>query len=420
MSESTEKKDQHWLQRLKEESWEAELLISTVAIFGTLQLFKLIDWATIIAIDQLPPSQYIAGYGVVFTGLMAVSILTTMFIIHFLLRAYWVGLVGLNSVFPDYSIEDSAYPEVYTKKMVAFLPKLKNTIHEVDELSSVIFSSAFFMLIIYANLSLIICCLLFLYNLLIDLLPQFILYIPLIILGIAFGFMMIISVLANVKANKENNLIQEWYFKATKWTSMLMLGPLYKYMLQISMTFGSNFKKKKSLIGLTIAIIGIGFIITIVEFKKSRIPYLVHHDKFFDSTIANNSFYADRNVEHDFLVTPQIDHDIVESDAVRLFIPIFSYEEKMYKKICGDIPEERNKKRQWYLDCFTDYHQILLDGDTLQQSFRKFNLPDTGQFGIITYLDMMDKKNGDHMLTISKKLENGKEWEIPFHRVKSR
>ena len=31
-----------WLQRLKEESWEAELLVSAIAIFGTFQLFAVI------------------------------------------------------------------------------------------------------------------------------------------------------------------------------------------------------------------------------------------------------------------------------------------------------------------------------------------------------------------------------------------
>ena len=31
----------HWLQRLKDESWEAELLVSAIAVFGTYQLFDL-------------------------------------------------------------------------------------------------------------------------------------------------------------------------------------------------------------------------------------------------------------------------------------------------------------------------------------------------------------------------------------------
>lgn len=93
-----------WLQKLKEESWEAELLVSSVAIFGTFQLFDLINWVTNRFIDLLNPDQYFVGYFIVFFGLFAISILISMFVIHFALRAYWVGLVGLNSVFPDYSV----------------------------------------------------------------------------------------------------------------------------------------------------------------------------------------------------------------------------------------------------------------------------------------------------------------------------
>ena len=51
-----------WLQRLKDESWEAELLISAIAIFGTFQLFGFIDWWTNMFIDILNPNQYYVGY----------------------------------------------------------------------------------------------------------------------------------------------------------------------------------------------------------------------------------------------------------------------------------------------------------------------------------------------------------------------
>jgi len=417
MSEVPVKKDQKWLQKLKEESWEAELLISTVAIFGTLQLFKLIDWATISVINILPPSQYMVGYGIVFGGLLAVSILTAMFIAHFLLRAYWVGLVGLNSVFPDYSIEDSAYSAIYTRKMLTILPKLKKTIGDVDELSSVIFSSAFFMLIIYTNISLTICILLWFYNLLSDYVSQYILYLPLVFIIILYILIIFLGVFANIKKNKDNETIQTWYFKVSKWSSMIILGPLYKYLLQISMTFGSNFKKKKSLVGLTITIIIFGFILTMFQFKNSRIPYLVNHETAFDDTRTNSRFYANRNAERDFLVAPQIDQDIVESDIIRLFIPVFSYELNLLSDICGVEPEERKDRPKWYLNCYSSYHDVFLNGVDVKPMFLKYRLPETGQLGIITYVDLIGAKRGSNKIKVIKNMENSLEWELPFQWV---
>ncbi|MEM8847177.1 MAG: hypothetical protein AAGD17_08765, partial [Bacteroidota bacterium] len=141
--ETKPSQEKSWLNRLKEESWEAELLVSAVAIFAVLKGFSAVDWLVIKFIDNLDPSQYFVGYTVVVSGYLAIGVLACMFIIHFALRAYWIGLVGLNSVFPDYSLEDSAYSPIYTEKLLQILPKLPKTINKVDELCSVIFSAAF-------------------------------------------------------------------------------------------------------------------------------------------------------------------------------------------------------------------------------------------------------------------------------------
>ena len=105
LQNTTTENSNNWLQKLKNESWEAELLVSAIAIFGTFQLFKVIDFITNMFINLLSPDQYYIGYFITFFGLIAISILAAMFVIHFFLRAYWVGLVGFNSVFPDYSLK---------------------------------------------------------------------------------------------------------------------------------------------------------------------------------------------------------------------------------------------------------------------------------------------------------------------------
>jgi len=42
INQSKKETSKNWLQRLKDESWEAELLVSAIAIFGTFQLFGII------------------------------------------------------------------------------------------------------------------------------------------------------------------------------------------------------------------------------------------------------------------------------------------------------------------------------------------------------------------------------------------
>lgn len=412
---------------MKDESWEAELLISTIAIFGTLQLFKGVDWLTNYFINTLLPEQYLIGYMIVFMGLLAVSLLVSMFVIHFSLRAYWVGLVGLNSVFPDYSLKESAYPELYTAKILAILPKLNKTIKDVDEICSVIFSAAFLMLYTYLYLALVGSLYLLAYNALIDKISAFILWIPLYLFGLGMIVQVVFSVIGNLKYFRNNEWVQTGYFQSVRWGSIIVFGPLYKYLLQISMTFGSNFKKKKSLVGLVLIFVIIGFVISLVRFSSSRMRYLVRQDTYFDATKIYGGYYGLASGNQDFLISPCIDSDVVEKEVLRLFIPIYDFEYRLERVGCveNETPEEIVdkeqailNKRQKLLDCYSAYHSIDLNGSELTPQFYKYHHPSTDQFGVICYIDLSGQSAGNLKLKIRKKLEEQEmEWEIPFYYV---
>jgi len=414
-----ENTNRSWLQRLKDESWEAELLISTVAILGIFQLFKLADGSTTFIINQFSPAQYWIGHGIVTGGILAFSILATMFVIHFLLRAYWVGLVGLNSVFPDYSIEDSAYSELYTEKILALLPKLKKTIKDVDELCSVIFSAAFFMMFLYVYLSLFTLIYLIAFNSLSDHIHKYILFLPIAIISAVGILQTILSVLANIRVLKKSRRIQTLYFQSVKWGSILLFGPLYKFLLQISMTFGSNFKKKKAIVILLLvfAVVGIfssGFKVD----NTQNLAYLQSRTDEIDATRIQNGFYESRTENNLFLVTPQIESDIINREIHRLFIPIYKHERRKLKRVCaGDVDklEKHSDKSKWYLNCYAHYHEVCLDDEKVDATYLKYELPVTGQFGIVTYIDMGNKPKGLYTLRVKKNMKDSLRWEIPFH-----
>ncbi|RKN05780.1 hypothetical protein D7035_21240, partial [Aquimarina sp. AD1] len=289
------KNPNNWLQRLKDESWEAELLVSAIAIFGTFQLFKVINWVTNMFIDWLVPEQYIVGYFISFMGLLAVSILVSMFVIHFLLRAYWIGLVGLNSVFPDYSLKDSVYSEIYTKRILAILPKLKDSIQKIDDLCSVTFSAAFAILLIYTYLAVLTTFYLFLYNFLVKFIPPSIALIPAIASLFLALFQSIFVMVANLKKYKQNEKMQIWLFKIVKLTSIIILGPLYKYLLQITMSFASNFKQNKALIRYVILFVLSGIFVASYQISNTNILYLAKTSYYFDSTKNYAGYYETEN-----------------------------------------------------------------------------------------------------------------------------
>lgn len=415
-----------WLQRLKDESWEAELLISTIAIFGTLQLFKLGTWGTNKFIDIIPPDQYFIGYIIIYMGTLAISILAAMFISHFILRAYWVGLVGLNSVFPDYSLEDSVYSKIYTQKVLSFLPKLKDTIHKADELCSVIFSAAFFMLYIYTYFAIISSAYLFFYNTLSDKINHTVLLIPLYLIAAVFIFNLVITILANIKAFKNKAKLQNIFFLSTKWSSMIYMGPLYKNMMQITMTFASNYKKKKAITLLTILITSVGFFTSMSQVQSTNISYLISQESFFDSTRIYPFYYQNKSTETKFLLSPQINADIIKNNIVEVFVPIYKYEGQLHENICGafesDIPrlsnEYRSAIRNWNATCYNNYIDIQLNDKNVDIQLMKYKHPNTNQYGVIAYIPLKDIEQGTHSINIVKQLDTKTyKWTIPFHYV---
>jgi len=234
-----------------------------------------------------------------------------MFVIHFSLRAYWIGLVGLNSVFPDYSIEDSAYSKIYTERLLSILPKLKDSIKKVDELCSVIFSVAFTFLLMYSYIAIFASLYLLLFNLLSNYIESYVLLIPLFIIGIIYLFQTLFSIFANLKSFRNNKKIQIWYFKTVKLGSLMMFGPIYKSILQVSMIFGSNFKKKKYLAYLIFVFLFAGICVFGFQVSKTNVLSLTNQSTNSDSTRMYSNYYETRNKTNTFLLSPEIESDKV-------------------------------------------------------------------------------------------------------------
>jgi len=81
-------------------TWEIELLISGATVFGLMQLPALVESGLVIVINRVAPdiaSLLVPMWIYIQSALM---ILIVTFVVHLCLRAYWVALVGLNSVSP--------------------------------------------------------------------------------------------------------------------------------------------------------------------------------------------------------------------------------------------------------------------------------------------------------------------------------
>ncbi len=122
-------------------TWEIELLVSGVTVFALLQLPSALDnvyFGLENRLDRSWATALLLGY---FYLKASVVILSTTFVAHMVMRAYWVSLVGLDSVYPD-GIRWSQLGLGKIKRATeeAMSAPMKDRIASADDRSSLIFA----------------------------------------------------------------------------------------------------------------------------------------------------------------------------------------------------------------------------------------------------------------------------------------
>ncbi len=148
MSQSEKK---NWLERLQRESWELELLISGFVLILLLQLPAQI---TSLWLDfKLSFSLSLTTFRVFFFAALFYSFKLVSFVLifhlslHILSRGFWIGLIGLSSVYPDgYNIDSLDYNSKIKDKIKKRVPQLKELILKIDDFISINFSFTFLIL----------------------------------------------------------------------------------------------------------------------------------------------------------------------------------------------------------------------------------------------------------------------------------
>ena len=130
------------MERLRDRTDELELIISSLTIFA---LFSMPGWLLDKIADtytHLSTSLAIAGIlaGTLLAGISYV--LAACFVVHLMARAYWVGLIGLRTVFPE-GINWSKTPGIGPLTRQYYrdtLPDLDTVIQKTDRLASSLFA----------------------------------------------------------------------------------------------------------------------------------------------------------------------------------------------------------------------------------------------------------------------------------------
>ena len=138
-----------WLEQLQQNSWELELIISGLAIFGLIQFSEYINSAgryhtANISDDVVSDIKVI----LLVLGDIGTSIFIFNLIIHLFVRGLWIGAVGLRYVSGDFDFDQLNFSDQITSFYKRSIVSFDHYIQKLENLASVIFSFTFLLVFV--------------------------------------------------------------------------------------------------------------------------------------------------------------------------------------------------------------------------------------------------------------------------------
>ncbi len=325
--------EQDKLRELTTQSWNLELAISGVAMFAILQLPDLLESAfsslrfnymtqTTGVADMLPSLAY---------SLIRATchVLFTAFLINFVMRAFWVGLVGLLAVFPSGIRYDRIpFTTPYSQQRLADeLGPLDRYILWLDKRCNIVFALAFqfvFYLIVVALLYVVV---LVIYLGIQPNVPTGVWFGVKIALGALVAVFYLAIIVLNLKKVKETPRGTELNYRLTKFGQMMMLG-MYKHTSYVTNTFYSNIRPGKLFQTFAIFML-VFFVVFFIEYANdlsrangratlfnSRHLYSARVDSLYIEPTA----YDNQRPEGAYVGVASIQSDVIREPYLRLFI----------------------------------------------------------------------------------------------------
>jgi hypothetical protein len=409
------------LEKLQEESWQLELLISGFAIFGLFSAYEPLKIAIIEANnDGILHKAIIAQ-----VGWFSCIILLFNLLLHVLLRGLWIGALGLRYVSGDIDYDKLNYSEKFTTYLKKKVGSFDRYIARLENYCSIIFAITFLLVfyVLALTFTIIVIVLIAEYVLSNDNLPNWLskgLGIPLIIF-VAFG--MIFTFI---------DFITQGWLKKKKWISKLYF-PFYWVFSFITLSFlyrpiVYNFLDNKFGKRLSLVLFPVFILVIMVSSVNHNFSNYFNDNNNSTTYITSDNNYEDLVEKNNelFIVDAAIQSKIVTENYVKVYIKFSeSIEDNIFKFNTGLKPDKdirgitsdvviginngknvlkNNKKRldsirKDYLRTFNALYFVEIDSLRFASDF----VVNKNALGFETYLPTKSLSSGKHVLNVKYK-----------------
>ena len=411
------------LDKLQQESWQLELLISGFSIFGLFSSLPFInDYLAIATYDNRLVEMFVW-----FAIKVCCWILIFNLLIHVVLRGLWIGALGLRYVSGDIDYDELNYTQKFTSFLQKKIGSFDKYIATLENYCSVLFAISFLLVFYF------LACVAFLASIL---LVVFFVIEPetrfeiLNSIKDVFGAFLIIFILFGVLLTFID-FITQGFLKKKRWLSKIYY-PFYRFFSLISLSFlyrplVYNFLDNKFGRKLSFVLIPVYLIILLFftyEYKDSNYLSL---ERTSSEYFASPKNYEDLMLEkNDFADIASIQSKVITDPFIKLFI-VFTekVEDRIFNfnpglKPINDIRglqsgiefnsdhsefvslKKRDSLRLEYYKTFNEVHTIYIDEVALESDFLVSSNKHK-KLGFETYLSTKNLKEGKHILKITRK-----------------
>jgi len=402
--ENEEQNNRSWLQRVQEQSWEPEILISGIVLFALFQIPSLIEDA----------ADYLNTYTItIFTdgnvdeSLAAILLSATYWLIlgfttHLISRSIWAAFVGLSYVYRDgIKLEQLKYAEKY-KKIIAKSLDYKDMIVRIEKFCSGVFAVSFLLFMCVVGVSFFLLVVGAIIAILLEIWPEFTEYdhwIDPILLTIMIIYLIDFLSLGLLKRIPILNKI---YYPFYRVMSVLTISPLYR-----SIYYGivSNHKKWKVALGMSIFVtLTIFMAISIKQESKLFSTLEMAADGGSDYIFPGNYLnLANGNPSKRFI----LESDVIDKNVVKVFLVSGGQlAEESIAKGCNYEelkPNYLNPDGSYNsgldslkMECLKNFYKLELNGKEIHPDYFYYEERSINREGLMAYVDLSSLPRGMH------------------------
>jgi hypothetical protein len=405
------------LQKLQEESWQLELLISGFAIFGLFTAIPVITESLLEAENNQQEYTFVISL----VATISCYILIFNLLLHVLLRGLWIGALGLRYVSGDIDYDSLKYSQKFTNYLKKNVGSFDKYIGTLENYCSIIFAISFLLIFYVLAITFTILSITLISNLLIENedLPEWLsqgVGIALIVF-IVFGMFFTLIDFLTLGFLKKKKWLSTIYFPVYRVFGFITLSFLYRPLVY-------NFLDNKFGKRLSFALVPFYIFIALATTLKYNVSNILRNDMTSSEYVANNNNYEDLLYDSDeFIDNVAIQSKVITDNYVKVFV-LFSknIEDKIFKFNPEIKPDEDNRGlksaitfgnnvmlkrekrdslRRAYLKTFNDMYSVKIDTVKCDSDFI-IAKSGKGNLGFETYVSTKDLIDGKHILNVNR------------------